>query len=774
MTQAKGRRLLHLGGAEFQMPAIECAKKMGCFVITVDNRPDNPGHRLADLYVNVSTTDREGVLAVAREHHVDGVMTYGSDVAAPTVCYVAQEMGLPGNPLAAAEVLQRKDLFRSFQRENGLPHPEFIPASSLEQAQEGHKILGGKVVVKAADSSGSKGLSLIERQADVESAFRKALSFSRCGVVVMERFLVGDMLELDGDVLVTNGALAFRHYGHNCFSRRGETFVPCGEIFPGFFDSTVAEQVDEQLRRIIVLLGIRSGCLNFDAILCGGKVHLLEIGLRNGGNYVPQMIEMSTGYDLTAAAVLSALGADVPRSSSATPNPVPIASYILHSEVEGRFEGFDVSPAIEGYIAGSRLFCEIDAHVLPFTRGDRALGVIFFRFPDMETLRTTIADIDTHVSLRVLAANVPVPAVGGGDEIRYNYARHRQLLSPFLKRKLAEAIQRGDKTAQRILERQFVETADEHTVSEREGRKHYEAEFSSEFEGVRLKGVERLYEKVIVVEPLLQCIAHCRYCLRRYYEPFHLASGDLSRIARFIGRHPANAGVSEVLITGGDPFLVPDRLQHLLNELAREAPNVRIARVASRLPVQQPDWVSERILSVLGGRYPFRVEVATQINHVAELFPETVAACERLLKTVRIVYNQSVLLAGVNDSITALVDLCNALRELGIENHYIFHCVPLAGMSLQRVPLARTIELVRELSCCGKTSGRSKPKLCVMTDIGKIALYEGTILEHRDGRYLLQSDYLLDDRRKWNPGWVLPGNAEVDESGYLRVWYADA
>ena len=389
-------------------------------------------------------------------------------------------------------------------------------------------------------------------------------------------------------------------------------------------------------------------------------------------------------------------------------------------------------------------------------------------------MRRIMSEIEKHISLRVLTANVPVCSSDLSGEVRYDYVRYSELLSPFLRRKLTEAEQGGNETVHRVLSRQYLETQAEKTVLGGEGRKHYEAEVGCEFDGVRLRGVERLYEKVIVVEPLLQCIAHCRYCLRRYYDPFHLTREDLNRIARFIGQAPANTGLREVLITGGDPFLIPDRLHYFLNELARHAPQIRVARIASRLPSQQPDWVSEEILSVLGGRYPFRIEVATQINHASEFFPETVAAFERVLRVVRVVYNQSVMLAGVNDTLDELVDLCCALREVGIENHYIFHCVPIAGIASQRVSLERLIRLVNQLSACGRLSGRAKPILCVMTDIGKITLYEGTILKHDGNRYLLQSAYSKDDRLKWNPGWVLPPNAEVDGHGFLRIWYVDA
>jgi len=83
------------------------------------------------------------------------------------------------------------------------------------------------------------------------------------------------------------------------------------------------------------------------------------------------------------------------------------------------------------------------------------------------------------------------------------------------------------------------------------------------------------------------------------------------------------------------------------------------------------------------------------------------------------------------------------------------------------------LNLIKELVCSGKISGRAKPMFAAMTDIGKITFYEGVIkkIEHR--RVLLQSNYRYEDRLKWNPSWKLPQTAEVDENGYLRVWYLD-
>lgn len=397
----RGKTLLHLGAAGFQVPAITRAVDLGCRVVTADNRPDNPGHRFGQVYENVSTVDMPGILAVARRHGVDGVMTYGSDVAAPTVCHVAEQLGLPGNPYAAARLLQRKDLFRAFQAEVGLPHPAFFSARSADEARAQIARLAGRVVVKPADSSGSKGQSVIASADEVEAAFHRAAPFSRCGAVVFEEFLEQDLLELDGDLLFQDGMLAFRHYGHNYFREDALAAVPCGEIFPGFFSPEVESQLDRQFRTVIEKLGLRNGCMNFDGILRAGTAYILDLGLRNGGNFVPDLIQLSTGFDLTRAAVFAALGLRVSCERLAAEHPRPVASYILNSHTEGAYRGVEVSDRLRPYLVETRVFVEVGAPVLPFDRGDRALGMVFFLFPDMATLRRSMRGVERDVQVIV-------------------------------------------------------------------------------------------------------------------------------------------------------------------------------------------------------------------------------------------------------------------------------------------------------------------------------------------------------------------------------------
>ena len=222
---------------------------------------------------------------------------------------------------------------------------------------------------------------------------------------------------------------------------------------------------------------------------------------------------------------------------------------------------------------------------------------------------------------------------------------------------------------------------------------------------------------------------------------------------------------------GGDPFLVPKKLAHFLNELDNNASLLEVVRVASRVPIHQPDWVNDNILSILKKKYSFRIEMATQINHSLELFPEVREAYMKIRNCVSAIYNQTVLLKKINDSASDLIHLYDDLRSLGIESHYLFHCVPIGGIDWLRTSLDETMELADGILNSGMISGRVKPRVTFMTDIGKIALNESAIMRRESERVLLRSSYSLENRLKWNPSWKVPSSAIVEKNGMLSVWY---
>ena len=351
-------------------------------------------------------------------------------------------------------------------------------------------------------------------------------------------------------------------------------------------------------------------------------------------------------------------------------------------------------------------------------------------------------------------------------------------VSKFLRSKIDETLKiyGKDSGEYKALALQYLKHESEGAEALEHNNRHWEADIKVETEGGEeiLHGMERLYNKTIVVEPTLICASHCRYCLRGNYDIFTLNEEELQNIAVYCGTVGAESNLNEILITGGDPLLVPKKLDCFIESIIENAPNIKIIRIATRLLTHDPGRIGNNFYNILRKKENgLRFEIATQINHAVEFFPETLRVIEHIRNLGVNIYSQNVLLKGVNDNLEALVDLYNKMRIYDIDPHYLFHCVPMQGMHHFRTTVAKGLKLAKEMVNSGYMSGRSKPMYALMTDVGKVILYEDTILGKKNGYLELQTCYKYEERMKWNPSFNLPETASVDEKGYIRIKYLD-
>jgi lysine 2,3-aminomutase len=351
----------------------------------------------------------------------------------------------------------------------------------------------------------------------------------------------------------------------------------------------------------------------------------------------------------------------------------------------------------------------------------------------------------------------------------------KELITPFLQRKLDQLRHQygEDSPEYNAIARQYVKsTLEDILVNKRQRRRHYEAEVHICHKGQELKGVERLYRRTVLLEPTTACAAHCRWCLRGQYEIKALTSKEvLTNLEYFASLDE----VSEILITGGEPLIAVPQLEFILDNVEKLVPQIEIVRIGARLLTQAPEKLTDHALSILAKKRRYRLEIGVHICHPIEFWDETVEKIGLLRDAGIRLYNQHPLLKGVNDNDNALIQLYELMRRHDIESHYLFHCIPMQGMDHHRTRVGRGLELMSTLSAGGHFSGRAKPIYTAMTDIGKVSLFHGSIVKRDDeeNMILLRSSYRYDDRKAWNPSWEKPEWCEVDDEGYLSVWYPD-
>ncbi len=397
------KSILMLGGSRQQVVAIEKAKELGFRTVLCDYLPDNPGQYVADVFYQESTTDRERMLEIARAEGVSGVLAYSSDPASPTAGYVAEQLGLPTNPLAAIETMSEKHLFRAFLKEAGLPCPQafgFDRDASPEEVAARAEGFRFPLVVKPTDSSGSKGVTVLEDLSGLEGAIAHAAEFSRNGVLICEEYIRKAFPHvIGGDIFVVDGEVRF--WGlMSCLRDEGlGGLVPVGEKTPSGLSTRQNAAVKDVLQRLVTALGVRFGELNVEVIVGDGDVpYVLELGSRAGGNMIPVQLTDASGVDLVAANVLCAMGedpGDIAWDSAECDGAY--ATYVLHSGVDGAYEGVEKSDAIAPHVYREVVYKEPGDPVEAFDGANKALGIEFLRFDGESQMNAMLEAIASEI-----------------------------------------------------------------------------------------------------------------------------------------------------------------------------------------------------------------------------------------------------------------------------------------------------------------------------------------------------------------------------------------
>ncbi len=381
------KRILFLGAGPLTLPAIEHALERGHTVLTTDNLPRNPGHRLAHRAFEVSTTEVDAVHALAVAESVDGVIGFASEVSALTAAVVAERLNLPGPGVEGALRLTHKDRFREWSSGSGiqpLPHAAF-DREEMESAARWSESLGRPVVVKPTDNSGSRGVTVDPGTgARFAEAFREAAAYSRRGRVLVEELVEREGPQICGDGFVENGELVYAAFGDNrslADSGRAAIFQ---ETYPSSHSGESLGRVRRRLEDLVRESGFRRGPINFDAIIRpGGEPHVFEIGIRSGGNLIPVALGLLDGVDLVGAAVDSAIAPDFRLSAPAVDDaadPRFLITHVAHSREEGILKRLRVSDAVERAAVRSIPFRVPGDPVFPFRASGDAVAVLLLSF----------------------------------------------------------------------------------------------------------------------------------------------------------------------------------------------------------------------------------------------------------------------------------------------------------------------------------------------------------------------------------------------------------
>ena len=384
------KSILVLGASTYQLPVIKKAKEYGYRVVTTDNIVYNPGHQIADFSYGIDTTDHNGVLHIAKQEKISGIISPGTDVAVVTAAYVAEQLNIPGPSLNASRILTHKKKFRDY-----LAKTHFLSPLSFRidnNIPENDLFDGRSWLIKPNQSSGSKGIYIIRSYNDFCERLNESRAFSIDGTALLEQFIEGTQHTCEGILVRGKIKLAL-------LTDRDTASYPytatMGHRVPSNLDVDAQSKAFEVIEQVFSSLGVSAGPFDCDFVVDRGAPVLIEMTPRLGGNSISNLFNEAFDYDLVGYAVRYACGDEFILPEPSDPKPASIA--ILGVERSGKLlwnESESNALRQEPWVKHLQIDLPKGSMVEPFINGRHRVGEALITGKNRE-------EIDTHLlSLR--------------------------------------------------------------------------------------------------------------------------------------------------------------------------------------------------------------------------------------------------------------------------------------------------------------------------------------------------------------------------------------
>ncbi len=369
------KTVMILGGSASEVPVIRRALEMGHKVVLVDRDDKSPGFKEDVIAEHHSIADKDKVLELAQKHNIDGILASVDAGVRPTA-YVCRVMGLPGISEEAAFMGTDKVAMRKRLKERGVPVPEFYIVKTKDDYLDVISRFSDVCIVKAADSSGSRGIYKLEDlndRADIDYAYNYCREFSGTGELLIEEFMVGS--EVCVETLSSNG-VCYPIQITDQMHKKPPYFTDCGYSQPASLNS----EATEKIRKIAIDANMAienyqgSSCTEMIITKDGPKV--VELGARLAGDFMTTaMVPLSCGVDMPGFVVKIALGEDIDPTHKF--NKASCVRYYMKERVGTikKVVGVEDAKALEGVQAVEILkgVCE---EATPLRKSSDRLGLV--------------------------------------------------------------------------------------------------------------------------------------------------------------------------------------------------------------------------------------------------------------------------------------------------------------------------------------------------------------------------------------------------------------
>ena len=362
------KTLMIIGAGIYQLPLIRYAATR-TRVVLVAPEVDSDVKRMVDKVFYTDVRNVEAILEFAKREKVDGVITDQTDIPVRTVAYVAEKLGLSGNPYKTAELFTDKFLMRERCREIGYPVLEYTIADTIEEALAFFDRIRKTVILKPVDNQGSRGIIKVHNEEELKNVFENTKKFSACGKVLIEQYVQGREFVVEGMAL--NYEYRNLIYGDTIYFKSLETFSANRRVFPTTAEEKLKNKLLAANEKIAKGFGFKQGITHGEYILGDdGEIYLIEIAARGGGVHISSdLISLKTGLNTEKFLVDIALGElrELPQTQENGNVCGYVAFYLPEGVVENAdaIKKLDNMPFVKNHIcnsiyAGMKIGCNTD------------------------------------------------------------------------------------------------------------------------------------------------------------------------------------------------------------------------------------------------------------------------------------------------------------------------------------------------------------------------------------------------------------------------------
>lgn len=288
------KKIMILGAGIVQVPVIKKVRNLQYKTIVVDVNPDAPGMQYGDVALAISTNDYEKVLKAAKDYEIDAILTT-SDFPVNNVAAVAAELNLPAMTPETAKICTNKFLQREFFSKNGISHPFYRLINSTDEVKD---LTNYPYVIKPISSSGSRGVFMVNNFPELEEKFQETQSYSSDTKLLVEQYIGGR--EFSVESLTQNNHTSVIAVTEKI--TRGEefgAFVEDLHMIPARITAEEEKLIADEVRNLIAKLGVDNCPTHTEVKLYEGKVFVIEIACRLGGDFITSdLVPLHSGIDM--------------------------------------------------------------------------------------------------------------------------------------------------------------------------------------------------------------------------------------------------------------------------------------------------------------------------------------------------------------------------------------------------------------------------------------------------------------------------------------------